>query len=482
MNSMSIFPDGQILYCTGVLLLRKLATWVLAFVFVLSFAWPNMTASAQTGSMKLVVDGVEVEGYEKAFMSAEGVLIPVENVFKEAGYQVSKNAAGKVTATNSYLTVDFSVADKKITVNGEASDALFPLTLKNYGNYVSSEFLNELEGFEVTVSEDNQTVNVTTNRVLDIDAFLKKMVAANPSSYAAKMTIDQSMDSDTEGLSMDMLIDMDMSVTTKPVGLHMLQKMSMTMGEEKEELSTEAYLTEDGFFQHDGEKWTKLPEELTEGLLQASLAQADPIAQLELTKKFMKGIHIFEYEDVYVITQTMTNEEFASMMDEAMSLLTGMIPTDIIQTDVEATEVTEATEVKVEQAEVVKEENAVVQVPAVEVEASTDENATTEEVVEEPGTEIDSVLDALKIDIKKFFSVTVIDKKTLFPISTTGDTVMTMKVEDETVTIKQAINGVFSKFNETKEIKVPADVIKNAVVLDLNAEAIEEESKKESSH
>ncbi len=474
-------------------MLRKVAMWVLAFVFVLSFAWPNMTASAQTGSMKLVVDGVEVEGYEQPFMSQEDVLIPVEDLFHEAGYQVSKDAAGKVTVTNSYLTVDFSVADEQITVDGEATDALFPLTLKNYGNYVSGEFLNELEGFEVTISEDQQTVTVTTNRVQDVDAFLEKMVAANPNSYAAKMSIDQSMVSDTEELAMDMLMEIDMSVTNNPIGLHMLENTKTTMDGKTEETASEAYFTEDGFFQKTGENWTKLPEELTAGLLEATSAQADPIAQLELTKQFMKGIHIFEYDDAYIITQTMTNEEFQDMMEEAMSLFTDMVPEDLF-TDNEAVEVTEATDVKEEQAEedatVVEEaatEETADEEAATDEEATTEENAAVEETTEEPAEEavedeeidLDSILDEVSISIDEFFIVTVIDKNTLFPVSTDGKTAMTISVAGETVTIKQLISGIFSKFNEVKEIKVPEDIIKNAVVLDLDSETIEEESKSE---
>ncbi|GEN81805.1 hypothetical protein SLU01_01170 [Sporosarcina luteola] len=468
--------------------MRKVATWVLAFVFVLSFAWPNMTASAQTGSMKLVVDGVEVEGYEQPFMSQEDVLIPVENLFNEAGYQVSKDAAGKVTVTNTYLTVDFSAADEQITVDGEATDALFPLTLKNYGNYVSGEFLNELEGFEVTISEDQQTVNVTTNRVQDVDAFLKKMVAANPNSYAAKMTIDQSMVSDTEELSMDMLMDIDMSITNNPIGLY--QKMSMTIGEE--EVSTESYFTEDGFFQQDGESWTKLPEELTAGLLEATAAQADPVAQLELTKQFMKGIHIFEYDDAYIITQSMTNEEFQSMMDEAMSLFGDMIPEELF-IDNEAVEVTEATDVKEEQKEeatIVEEETATEEAAeeaTTDEEVTTEENAAVEEATEETEEEtvegeeidLDSILGEVSISIDEFFIVTVIDKNTLFPVSTNGKTAMTIKVAGETVTLNQLISGIFSKFNEVKEIKVPEEIIKNAVILDLDSEATAEELKEE---
>ncbi|MFS0689298.1 DUF6612 family protein [Sporosarcina sp. 179-K 8C2 HS] len=453
--------------------MRKFATWALAFVFALSFAWPSMPAAAQEGSLKLVVDGVEVEGYEQPFLSQGKVLIPVDNLFQEAGFNVTKEAPGKLNVTNTYLTLDFSIADQKISVNGKATDEVFPLTLRNYGNYISSDFLDSLEGFDVTVSEEDNTVNVTTNRVQDIDAFLEKMMGADLKSYEAKMTLDQSMEADTEELSMNMLMDMDMSVTTDPVALYMTQKMSMNMGEETEELTTEAYFTEDGFLQSDGDQWLKFPAELTDGLLEASMTQADPVAQLQLVKAFMKGIHVFEYDDVYIITQTMTNEEFKSMMNEALSLFSGLLPEGVVeQTDVvEETVAEEATD-----EEAVTEEEAAEEATSEEEAVAGDEAATEEEAVVDADLEgeaefdMGSILDMLDINIEKYFVVTVVDKATLFPKSTSGTTVIKMSMDGETVTIKQLINGVFSKFNEVKAIKVPAEVIEKAVTWDLGAE------------
>lgn len=447
------------------MLLRKFATWALAFVFALSFAWPSMPAAAQEGSLKLVVDGVEVAGYEQPFMSQGKVLIPVDNVFQEAGFNVTKEAPGKLNVTNTYLTLDFDIADQQISVNGKAADEVFPLTLRNYGNYISSDFLDSLEGFDVTVSEDDNTVNVTTNRVQDIDAFLEKMMAADLKSYEAKMTLDQSMEADSEELSMKMLMDMDMSVTSDPVGLYMTQKMSMKMGEETEELTTEAYFTEDGFFQSDGEQWMKFPAELSDMLLQASMTQADPVAQLQLVKAFMKGIHVFEYDDVYIITQTMTNEEFKSMMGEALSLFTGLLPEGVesIVTEAEGTIVDEA-EVEEATEEAAAEEDAT-------EEATTEEEAVVDAFLEEE-VEFDmgSILEMLDINIEKYFVVTVVDKATLFPQSTSGTTIIKMSMDGETIKIKQLIDGVYSKFNEVKAIKVPAEVIEKAVELDLSGD------------
>ncbi|MCG7346589.1 stalk domain-containing protein [Sporosarcina sp. ACRSL] len=461
--------------------MRKLATWALAFVLVLSFAWPSMTASAEDGTLKLVVDGVEVEGYEQPFVSQGKVLIPVDNVFQEAGFNVTKEAPGKLNVTNTYLTLDFDIADQQISVNGKATSEVFPLTLRNYGNYITSDFLDSLVGFDVTVSEEDNTVNVTTNRVKDIDAFLEKMLAADLKSYEAKLTLDQSMEAEAEELSMNMKMDMDMIMTTDPIGLHMLSKMSMNMGEEAEELTTEAYFTKDGFFQSDGKQWTKFPAELSDGLLQASMAQVDPATQLQLVKAFMKGIHVFEYDDVYIITQTMTNEEFKSMMSDAMSLFSGLLPEGvdsvisegsvIKEVEFEETVQEEAAEVEADFEEAATEEDAVAEEDAVtEEEAVEEEAADVEADLEEAvNSELEAILEMLQINIDKFFVVTVVDKATLFPQSTSGITVITMSMDGETVTIKQLIDGVFSKFNEVKEIKVPADVIKNAVTLDLTS-------------
>ncbi|MGG0670448.1 DUF6612 family protein [Sporosarcina koreensis] len=464
--------------------MRKLATWVLAFVLVLSFAWPSMTASAEDGTFKLVVDGVEVEGYEQSFMSQGTVLIPADDLFQEAGFNVTKEASGKLNVTNTYLTLDFDIANQQISVNGKATDEVFPLTLRNYGNYISSDFLDSLEGFDVTVSEEEQTVNVTTNRVQDVDAFLEKMMAADLQSYEAKMSLDQSMEATgSEEFSMNMLMDMDMSMTTDPVTLYMKSKMAMNMGEESEELTTEAYFTEEGFFQSDGEQWMKFPAELTDALLEASMTQADPVAQLQLVKAFMKGIHVFEYDDVYIITQTMTNEEFKTMMNDAMALFSGMLPVGVDSIVTENAVVEEVTE---ENAKEPSTEEAVEEDAATEEEATpeeetedvvVDEEAVEEDNLEDVELDMGSILDMLDINIEKYFVVTVVDKATLFPQSTSGTTSIKMSMDGETISIKQLIEGTFSKFNDVKPIKVPAEVLEKAVEMDFGEEieAVEEE-------
>lgn len=452
--------------------MKKIITWALAFVFALSFALPHGSAAVKSSAMKFVVDGVEVTSYEQPFMSHGQVLIPVEDLFKEAGYKVSKDKSGKVNVTNTHLTVDFNAAARSIEVNGKKANTEFPLTLQNAGNYVSGEFLATIEGFDVEVSEDKKTVNVKTNRVQDVPAFLEKMLTADLKSYSSKMILDQKMESSSELGSMDMLMDIQMNVIQDPIALYMLSKMTMNLEDEKTVDISETYFTKDGYFQKTGDKWVKFDDAMTEGLLQASIAQADPLAQLELMKKFTKGIHIFEYEDHYVMTQTLTNEEFGEMMEEAMSLLTGLLPVgsseDSIEVTVEGTEVTETVKTT---------EDTVVKVEATEVEA-VEEEVTKESAEEVTEGELENIFSDLAINIEEYYVVTTIDKKTLFPIKTSGTTHMTMGVDEDLITIKQLITGTFSDYNAVKEIKIPADVIKNAMSMEEYLKQVELEFKK----
>ena len=214
--------------------MKKLATWVLAFVFVLSFALPQGTAFAKSDAVKLVVDGVEVEGYEQAFMSNGQALLPIEDLFNEAGFKVSKDESGAVNVTNTHLTVDFKVSASTIEVDGKKADTEFPLTLQNYGNYISGEFLATLEGFEVEVSEDQKTVNVTTNRLAEADvaAFLAKSAAADLNSVSTALTMDMKMESSLEEEAIDMKMDMTMDQITDPLSFYTLTKMATDLAGE----------------------------------------------------------------------------------------------------------------------------------------------------------------------------------------------------------------------------------------------------------
>ncbi|WP_342538962.1 DUF6612 family protein [Sporosarcina sp. FSL K6-1540] len=449
--------------------MKKIITWALAFVFALSFALPHGSAAAQSSAMKLVVDGVEVTSYEQPFMSHDQVLIPVEDLFKEAGYKVAKDKSGKVNVTNTYLTVDFNAAASSIEVDGKKADTEFPLTLQNAGNYVSGEFLATLEGFEVEVSEDQKTVTVTTNRVQDVAAFLAKSAAADLKSVSSALTMDMKMESSLEeNEAISMLMDIKMDQINEPLSFYTITKASTDFAGEAIEDISSMYLTKDGYFQQIGDVWVKHDDELTKGLLDLS-TQTDLLAQLEeLQKKFTKGVNIFEYDDVYVMTQTISNEEFASMMEEVTSLLLGSGLTEpVVSEDVKATPVTE--EAKTEETKVIEEVTVEATEEAVVVEEEATEGEITEEVIG---------LEGLDFNIEEFYVVSTIDKKTLFPLDTSAVANITMTVDEDTISIKLLLEGTFSNFNAVKEIKVPADVIKKAISMEEYMKQLELEFEK----
>ena len=55
---------------------------------------------------------------------------------------------------------------------------------------------------------------------------------------------------------------------------------------------------------------------------------------------------------------------------------------------------------------------------------------------------------------------------------------MTMGVDEDLISIKQLITGTFSDYNAVKEIKIPADVIKNAISMEEYIKQLELEFEK----
>ena len=66
----------------------------------------------------------------------------------------------------------------------------------------------------------------------------------------------------------------------------------------------------------------------------------------------------------------------------------------------------------------------------------------------------------------------------MFPVDLSATAYITMTMDEETITIKLLMAGSFSNFNAVKEIKVPAEVIKNAITMDEFMKALEAELEK----
>lgn len=461
--------------------MKKLASWLFAFALLFSLALPT-AASANTDAMKFLVDGEEVKGYEQPFMSHGDVLIPVENLFDEAGFKVTKGKNGAVSVTNTHLSVDFNAAGKSITVNGKKANAEFPLTLKNAGNYVSGEFLSSLEGFEVEVSEDEKTVNIKTNRVQDVDAFLKKTLEVDLKSFSADMKMDMKAETSIEELgSMDMHMNMKMDFIQEPIAMYMAMNMLMNAAGEKMDEDMEMYATENAVYTKMGGVWIK--DEMSQEMLDAQLESMNMLDQFELLKSLSKGVHIFEYEDSYVFVQKITTEDLKEMITDMMEVLPTLLPADLLGGDIGISEVTtETVEVQVEGVEVTEETteeaNDKVAEEATEeaTEQEVDETVIDEEVLFE---DLDGLFEMLNLDIKEFYTVSTYDKATLFPHDMSGTIHITMSPEGENVSLQMTMSGKYKNHNNVKEIKVPEEVIKNAITMEQWFELLEKEMQAE---
>lgn len=502
--------------------MKKLAAWVLALVFALSFALPQDTAFASTDTLKVVVDDVKVGGKAQAFILNDQLLLPIESLFEEAGFKVSKDDSGNINVTNTYLTIDFNVATKTVSVNGQQVEAKFHTTLKDSTSYISSDFLATLEGFDVNVFKTLDLVKVTTNRVNNVAGFLEQAAAADLKSVSTALTMDLKMESSFDEEAINLLMDIKMDQINDPVSFYTLAKTSTDFAGEAFEDISATYLTKDGYFQQIGDVWVKYDDELTESLLSFS-NQSDLLAQLEeLQMKFTKGLNIFDYDGIYVMTQTISNEEFSAMMEEVMDLLLGSGLTeetvveeiyieatpvteeeakteDIVEMTVleeavevteaaklteaievtepvEATEAVEATEI-VEAAESVETTEAVEATESVEATEIVEAEVVTEEeiVIEEEAIMEGFDFEDFGFNIEDFYVVSTIDKKTFFPREVSAIAHITMTMGEDTLSFKLSLAGGFSNYNTIKEIKVPAEVINNAISMDEFMEILEAE-------
>ena len=270
---------------------------------------------------------------------------------------------------------------------------------------------------------------------------------ADLNSQSTNLTIDMEMASSLEEETIKMLMAIQSDDILNPISSHSITKTSTSgIGDEAIEDVSETYITEDGFFQKMGDTWIKYDDSMTELLQGITTAQEALLPQLEeLQLKFIKGINIFEYDNTYVMTQSLTTAELKDMLKEASSLLPGLLP--VIETE-----------------ELIVDEDT--------IEGTATEEVILDEVVFEEG-DFEAIFDSLGLNIKEFYFVSNYDKETLFPVDLSGNAHITMAMGEDTLTMKMIINGTFSNFNAVKEIKVPDEVIQNAISMEEYFEQLE---------
>lgn len=401
-------------------MLKKYFSLVLAFVFVFSIAFGQQAASAK--AVKLVVDGKEVNDEVVPLLDNGKVYLPV-NSFEKLGAKVEWDGGSKtatVTSGNNSLKVIIKSDAFDVSLNGKAAALNDPVKLVNERLYLPLRFVATTLGFDVMWDESEWIVQLSTKKADNssqqpvpektdnkTQALLEKFVSTDLKSFSSNMKIDQTMTASSEPGALKMGMDIKMDVTQEPMSMYMKTKMTMTAdGETITVPDSEAYFTKQGFFQYEpmSKTWIKFDDNFAKELVDASMNQADPVSQLKMMEKYITDLNITEQDNHYLMTYSMTNEQMHEMMDEMF----GILGDDFME------ELDGAANMKIDQSSI-----------------------------------------AIKFD-----------KKTYYPIAVSGKTVMSMTIEGETIKINQNITGTYSNYNQVKEIKVPADVVKGAKSLD----------------
>lgn len=222
-------------------------------------------------------------------------------------------------------------------------------------------------------------------------------------SMHATMDIDQNIKVPSEELDMDSKIKLEMDMIIEPLAMH--QVMDMDMGAEGS-AKIEIYMTEEGFFMKDpeSEQWMKLPEEYYDELTESMAAGADPNLDLDSFEDFVEDFTVEEKDDMYILKLKASGEKFNALIQEEL------------------------------------------------------QDAGVMEGMDE---ETAAVLDTM--EIHQFEYELFIDKETFNMNAFNMIMDMEMGEEEETVRIFQDMKADISKINEIDEIKVPQEILDNAV-------------------
>ncbi|KIL43938.1 DUF6612 family protein [Jeotgalibacillus soli] len=173
------------------------------------------------------------------------------------------------------------------------------------------------------VENDNTAETEASSSDLTLEEVFAKTIEANENieSVSAEVTIDQIVSLPSEDTETNVTTVSQMDSIVDPIALYSVSERSFS-GEELPEaadsMKTETYITEEGIFISDPttDQWVKMPEEMSDMVLQATAAQGnlnDQIAQLQqFTDDFT-----FEQDDTsYILTLQASGEKFNEFIQQ----------------------------------------------------------------------------------------------------------------------------------------------------------------------
>lgn len=383
--------------------MKRLALWTMIMAcFVMLFS--PLQAFAASSKVKVVVDDEVLNLDVAPYIKDNRVLVPVRGVFEGLGLSVKwKQSTKTATITDGTTTIEMKLGQKTVKVNGKAIKIDTTVSIKNNRVFIPIRFVTENTDGNVKWNQAKKTVYITTSTLdKETKEFLSKVTQAQAEmkSFSANMKIKQAMNIGGEKITADMVLDMD--AVLDPFGIYQSMKMSME-GPEGVDLTTQSYMTKDGYYVYEStsNQWIKYDDEMLGDIEELTGNQLDPKAQIELMEKFYKGVKIVENDKTYELRMSISGNGFQELLDEILSL------TDL-------------------------------------------------------GLEED-IFAGMDMNINKMNIVTILDKETLYPLSGTMDSDISMEIEGEKMSIAQQAAYTYSNINKLSEIKIPQEVIDTAV-------------------
>lgn len=397
--------------------MKRIAIWTMLAVCLFMVTVP-VQAAPQT-AVDIVIDGEEVilPDPSSAFLENNRTFVPVRGVFAHLGLDVEWDQSSQTaTISGEDVTIDMKLGESQVRVNGQATAIDSPVMMKESRLFIPLRFVVEQAGFEVKWNQSERTVYLETpspgEEITDTAAFLEELIAVGQqlTSYSAEVDIEQAMSMAGENIEMDMRMQMDM--IADPLSFY--QHMTMEMEELGEEVRSEAYFTEEGFYSYDSmfDQWIKYDDEMYESLIGLSQTQLDPVAQFELMEKYIEDLKVYEQEDTYEMRFNVSGEGFQELLELILNM---------------------------------------------------SELGLDEELLEDLN---------LDIHINEMSIVTTLDKETLYPLSEQMKSDLTIAVEGEEIAISQKAHSTYSGFNSISEINIPQEVIDSAITFEEYLEQI----------
>lgn len=384
--------------------MKRLTLWTVVVVFLFMLVSP-VQAATKSSDVSIILNGKEVTFDVSPHLKEGRVLIPVRGVFEKLGLEVKWDQSKKTaTIQNEEKTIVMKLGEKVVQVNGKDTKIDTSVSIKGNRLFIPVRFVSTTFGGNVKWVPASKIVHITTDSFdEETKALLAKLSGTELNSFSANMDILQTMSMMGEEITVDMTLDMDMVVD--PLGMHQYMNMDMEqLGNEK--ITSESYFTKDGFYTYDSMmgQWVKYDDAMTEELLALSNSQMDPIAQFEMMEKYYQNVVIIENKDTYELYTSISGDGFQDLLDEVLNI------------------------------------------PGLGL-----------------GGDLGSEGFEMDMTINQMDMVTVIDKETLYPLSGTMVSDMTMNIEGEEMNIAQDVKYTYSNFNEIEEIVIPQEVIDKAV-------------------